>query len=85
MSDEEKDRFFYQEFVRSHHATRIREWVTGRHSRAWGETVEPISKRIAEIMEKLPPRFRENLAVVCESHHKNNLDKTDIYPLAQRY
>jgi molecular chaperone HtpG len=85
MNSEEKDRFFYQEFVRLHHAARIREWVTGRHSRSWGDTVEPISREITKIMERLPSRFRENLAVVCESHHKNNLDKTVIYPLAQRY
>ena len=30
--------------------------------------------------EKLA-RFRKHLGVICESHHLNNLDKTDLYPL----
>ena len=85
MDPEERDRFFYQEFVRLHHAARVREWVTGRHSRFWGDAVKPFSDEINKIMENLPSRFRENLGIICESHHKDNLEKTDVYPLAQRY
>jgi hypothetical protein len=85
MTDDEKDRFFYQEFVRMQHATRIREWITGRHSNQWGETIKPITDEIGKIMEDLPPRFKEHLAVVCESHHKDDLDKIERYPLCQHY
>jgi len=85
MEPEERDRFFYQEFVRFHHAARIREWVTGNHSRFWGDRVKHFSDEIGKIMTNLPSRFRENLGIVCESHHKDNLENTKIYPLAQRY
>jgi molecular chaperone HtpG len=85
MSEVEQNRFFYQEFVRLHHATRIREWITGRHSRHWGQSISKIAEDVAKITAGLPSRFRENLAMVCESHHKDDLDETGLYPLAQRY
>ena len=85
MSEPEKDRFFYQEYVRDKHAARIREWITGNHSRYWLQQFQTVSSEITSLMSNLPTRFRENLATVSESHHKNNLHKIDIYPLAQRY
>lgn len=85
MEAEEKNRFFYQEFVRKNHASRIREWITGKHSRHWGNTVKSITAEIAKIMENLPLRFRNDLALVCESHHKEDLDNTDLYKLTQKY
>lgn len=85
MNPDEKKRFFYQEFVRMQHASRIREWITGRHSIQWGDTVKLIAEEIAKILETLPSRFREHLAIVCESHHKDNLDKVEFFPLCQRY
>ena len=30
MNMEEKERFFFQEYIRKTHAARIREWITGR-------------------------------------------------------
>ena len=50
MATEEKERFFYQEFIRSEHAKRIREWISGRHSTYWGENVKPVSDKIADIL-----------------------------------
>jgi molecular chaperone HtpG len=85
MTEAEKERFFYQEYVRDKHAVRIREWITGQHSRFWLKDFQVISNEIGSLMANLPTRFRENLAVVCQSHHENNLDRTDIYPLAQKY
>lgn len=85
MNSDEKDRFFYQEFVRMQHASRIREWITGRHSSHWGETIKPIADEIAKMMADLPSRFIEHLAIVCDSHHKDDLDNTERYPLCQRY
>lgn len=85
MSPDEKNIFFYQEFIRMQHATRTREWITGRHSSRWGAAVKPIADEIVKILEHLPSRFRENLATVCESHHKDDLDKTAFFPLCQRY
>lgn len=85
MSPAEQDRFFFQEFIRDNHASRIKEWITGRHSRHWGAPVKPITEAIAELMKPFPARFRENLATVCESHHSENLNKRELYPLSQRY
>jgi molecular chaperone HtpG len=36
MSEGQRDRFFFEEYIRKGHATRVREWITGRHSRSWG-------------------------------------------------
>ena len=85
MSNAEKDRFLYQEFVRGGHAKRIREWITGRHSRTWGPQIEPIAKRVTELLRSAPTRFREYLGVVCESHHSEDLEKIDRYPLVARF
>ncbi len=84
MTADEKERFFFQEFIRKGHAQRIREWVTGRHTRKWGPQVEPIAARIADLLKTLPPRFRDYLGTTCESHHKADLEKIDQYPLAAR-
>ena len=85
MTIEEREKFFYQEFIRSQHATRIREWITGNVSRYWGENVRSIVLEIKTVLDKLPQRFKKNLADICESHHKDNLDDISIYPLCQRY
>jgi hypothetical protein len=82
MSEEEKERFFFQEFVRKGHAARIREWITGRHSRIWGHEIQPLASAVEELLKPLPSRFREYLGTVCESHHEDNLHLLNIYPLA---
>ncbi len=57
MDSEEKESFFFQEFIRKGHAQRIREWVTGRHTRKWGPHVQPIANRVAELLQGIPPDF----------------------------
>jgi molecular chaperone HtpG len=84
MSVDEQNRFFFQEFIRKGHAQRIREWVTGRHSRTWGPHVESIAGRVAELLKAVPSRFREYLAIACESHHRPDLEIVEKYPLAAR-
>ena len=85
MDANEKERFFYQEFIREHHAARIREWITGRHSIQWGETVKGIADEIKKLLDSLPTRFKTHLGNVCESHHLDNLDKIEFFPLCQYY
>jgi molecular chaperone HtpG len=84
MTADEKDRFFFQEFVRMGHATRVKEWITGRHSRIWGPKAKVIADQVAAILAVLPVRFRDYLGTVCESHHKDNLDNADLFPLCAR-
>lgn len=85
MPAQDKDKFFYQEFIRKQHPTRIKEWITGKTSYQWGETLKPIAEEISKLMENLPSRFKRNLADICESHHKDDLDNLDKYPLCQHY
>jgi molecular chaperone HtpG len=84
MNEEEKERFFFQEFVRKGHAQRIREWITGQHTRTWGSQVSAIAAKVKDLLEKTPTRFREYLGIVCESHHRSDIDKVDRYPIVGR-
>lgn len=81
MNQDEKDRFFFQEYIRKGHAARIREWITGAHTRTWGAKISKIAQEVEKLLSPLPVRFRGYLGLVCESHHKNNLDKREVYPL----
>ena len=82
---EGKDAFLFQEFIRANHARRIREWITGERGTTWGSSLTPIAEEISDMLDSLPPRFRRNLADVCESHHKDNLEDPSYFPLCQRY
>jgi molecular chaperone HtpG len=84
MTADEKERFFFQEYIRMGHAARAKEWITGRHSRKWGDKAKIIADEVADILSKLPVRFRDYLGTVCESHHKDNLDNVDLFPLCAR-
>ena len=85
IPEDERDVFLYQEFIRANHAHRIREWVTGERDGDWGEHLGPIAREIATIVSSLPDRFRRNLADICESHHKDNLEDRSYFPLGQTY
>lgn len=85
ISEDDKEKFLYQEYIRKNHALRIKEWISGRNSRYWSNGTDAISAEIGKILDTLPLRFRENLAIVCESHHKDNLGQYDLFPLCQRY
>ena len=58
MSNEEKKRFFFQEYIRMGHASRIAELITGRVSTKWGPEVKTIVDSINKMLEDLPTRFR---------------------------
>ena len=82
---EKKEAFFFQEYIRLHHASRVREWINRDHWTQWGDEVKVISDEIKKLLDPLPTRFKENLADICASHHSDNLDKTEYFPLTQRY
>ena len=85
IQGEERDKFLYQEFIRYNHAHRICDLIKGRDVEKWGQETEPIFCEIKSVMQDLPPRFKENLANVCESHHLENLNNKDYFPILQRY
>jgi len=79
-----KDRFLYQEFVRSKHAERVRDWIQGKISDDIGISSDVLGQ-IDGLLAKLPARFRKDLSLVCESHHLDDLDDFRKYPVSQPY
>jgi len=81
---DEPDKFLYQEFVRQNHAKRIRMWIAGEHEDNLGLT-EEITKEIQDLMKNIDSLFKHDLAMICESHHMDNLDDYSIYDTNKCY
>ncbi|MFJ7334871.1 ATP-binding protein [Streptomyces sp. NPDC101116] len=84
LSDEEKERFLYQEFVRENHALRVKNWILGVDVPTAGVCTAVLDE-VQRILAPLDPVFRDDLAQVCESHHLDDLYDTTIYPVQQYY
>lgn len=78
------DTFLYQEFVREHHATRIRQWIEGKSDLNLGEA-ETVREEIDDMLKKLDTMFKVDLAMVCESHHKDDIDDFTRYKVKKKY
>ena len=76
---EDVDRFLYQEFVRKNHALRIKRWITGEYTSLNNTTEAPIVVEINDMLTHLNSQFRRDLAMVCESHHLDDLDDFTKY------
>lgn len=77
---EKEDIFLYQEYVRKNHAKRIRMWISGGFE-GNAELVEEIQK----LLSPLDDLFRQDLAMICESHHLNNLRDYSVYDTNRCY
>jgi hypothetical protein len=84
LDSEEGERFLYQEFVRHQHAERIANWIMGRASEHLGKA-HSIITQVDEILRPLGPQFRRDLALVCESHHLDDLSDYRKYKCSQPY
>ncbi|MER6751848.1 HD domain-containing protein [Streptomyces fungicidicus] len=84
LSDEEKERFLYQEFVRENHALRVKNWILGVDAPTAGICTVAM-REVQRMLAALDPVFRDDLAQVCESHHLDDLYDTSIYPVQQYY
>jgi molecular chaperone HtpG len=84
LSDEDRERFLYQEFIRHKHAERIRSWVTGQARETLGITNSVVIE-IDKLLKQLTPQFRRDLALICESHHLDDLDVFKKYKCSQPY
>jgi hypothetical protein len=84
LADDERERFLYQEFVRTHHAERIKCWITGDPRRDLG-VADQAAKAAADLVKNLSEEFRGDLALVCESHHKDDLDDLIKYDPRRPY
>ena len=81
---ERANRFLYQEFVRQNHGERIRNWIMGRPTDHLGVTHEVMSQ-VVDLLQVLDPQFRRDLALVCESHHLDDLTDFRKYKPSQPY
>lgn len=72
------DHFIYQEFVREHHAKRVRTWIEGTNIKELGEAADVIAE-IQEMLKPLDKLFKKDLALICESHHLDDLDDFTKY------
>lgn len=84
LPEDQIERFLYQEFVRHKHPERIKNWVTGKPSEHLG-VAHAVMSEIETLLHSLPPLFRRDLALVCESHHLEDLGNLDKYPVSQPY
>lgn len=84
LGADDAEKFLYQEFVRANHATRIRNWIGGKLSPEYGAAVQ-LAKVANDLLAPLPREFREDLGRVCESHHLDDLEDFDIYPVSRPY
>lgn len=81
---EKRDRFIYQELVRSTHAERIRYWILNEHNPSFPNKLQIVDE-IKKLIVNVDPLFKRDLANVCESHHLSDLDDFTKYKPFQQY
>jgi hypothetical protein len=84
LPSEQRERFLYQEFVRYHHAERIKWWIMGDAPSHLGDAHDA-EREVDRLLQTLDPLFRRDLGLVCESHHKYDLDDFDKYQTSRPY
>ena len=80
----DEGRFLYQEYVRHHHPDRIADWIQGKVRLEHG-AAHRAAEAVAEILSALPATFRADLALVCASHHLNDLYDVEKYRVSRPY
>lgn len=84
LDGEQREKFLYQEFVRHNHGTRVRTWIEGGTNNELGSAKAQIAE-IDRLLKPLDHDFRKDLAIVCESHNLDDLDKLEKYRLSNPY
>ena len=84
LEPEAATRFLYEEYVRHHHATRIRDWVTQKAPPVKGVTKKTMQV-IDDLLSPLGTPFRRDLGMICESHHLDDLTKFEKYKISEPY
>ena len=83
-AQEKGDSFLYQEFVRENHATRIRQWIEGKGGKDLGQA-GVVCDELYDILKNLDSMFKVDLAMICESHHKDDVDDFSKYKVKKMY
>jgi hypothetical protein len=84
LAPDDQERFLYQEFVRDKHAERIRAWINGVAPAELG-IAEEVVREMNQLLGSIDKQFRRDLGLVCESHHRNDLEALDKYRVSQPY
>lgn len=82
LNESDKERFIYQEYVRTNHGKRISDWIKGDNVRLYDKTVIEI---VSDMTKGLPALFINDLANVCASHNENDINDSHKYPVKRPY
>lgn len=80
----EDDHFLYQEFVRENHAKRIKQWLEGNKDISLGDGSK-VYQEIDNMLGHLHRKFRTDLAMICESHHEEDIEDFTKYKVDMLY
>lgn len=78
------EKYLYQEFVRANHASRIREWLENKRQNKYG-IAEEQCEILNKLLDGLFEQFKNDLGMVCESHHKDDLYDFNKYKIESKY
>lgn len=84
LSDDDRQHFLYQEYVRCHHGDRIAKWILQEES-SYVYYDENVTSVINGLVKDMRPLFRNDLAILCESHLLDDIDNLDKYKVGQSY
>jgi molecular chaperone HtpG len=84
LGEDAGERFLYQEYVRAQHGERVRAWISGTAPARLGRADAAMAE-VAALLVPLPAVFREDLGLVCESHHVNDLGDITRYAISRPY
>jgi hypothetical protein len=84
LEKSQSEEFLYQEFVRANHAQRIRGWLQETTDSTWGAD-ERLASRLRKILGEIEETFKEDVGIVCESHHLDDINDIRKYPLNKPY
>lgn len=76
----------YQEFVRNNHAVRIRSWLENKTPYRFGLAKEQ-QKILNDMFSNISEfeMFKNDLGMICESHHKDDIDDFGKYKIKSLY
>ncbi len=84
LSQEEQDKFVFQEYVRKNHGERIQSWILG-DQKINSYYDNNVIKVIKNLVKDFKPLFRKDIAMLCASHLKDDIDNLDKYKVSQHY
>lgn len=84
LPEVQRERFLYQEFVRSKHGQRVRHWIMGESQPSLGIS-DTIAGEVDRLLAALKPNYRRDLGFICESHDLDELDNFDKFDLSRPY